>query len=287
VLKPLLVTNVAIDPNVPPLTLMYSLAPGAPTNAYVNVKSGMFAWTPNRSQAPGTNSITVVVADQANPTLRNSMTFNVRVNEYVEMSLGSSIMLGGTNHTVPITLFAGVPISQAEAVLNFAGQYFTDVSHVAGNPANGSVAFQRTSGNTATLTINPPAGGSISGLRQFGSLRLVSVPITNTTVVPLQVTSLSITPTNPAAAPTLVTSNGQIIVAGSRPLMEARLTPQGGREVTIIGAPASYNLEYSTNLADPVWRPRGLISVNSNLFRSLNTGNNPPTNGPAFFRARR
>jgi acid phosphatase type 7 len=287
VLRPLILTNIAIDPNDPPLSLVFSLEPGAPTNAYIGAKNGLFSWTPNRSQAPGTNDITIAVADQSNPTLRNTMTFRVRVNEYVELGLGSMIMLGGTNATIPITLFAGVPLSQAQATLNFPGEYFTDVSHVPGAAAGGSVAFQRTSSGTATLTFNPGAAGSIVGSNQFGSLRLVTAPITNTTVVPLRVASINLTPINSAAAPTLLASNGQVIIVGTRPLLDAHFTPLGGREVTIFAVPGSYNLDFSTNLAEGIWRRRAVVGVTSNLFRAVATGNNPPTNLPGFFRATR
>ncbi len=72
-------TALATDPDAPPQTPTYSLAAGAPTNAVIDPATGIFAWTPLPSQAPGTNSITVrATGDGANP-LSGSRSFTVTV----------------------------------------------------------------------------------------------------------------------------------------------------------------------------------------------------------------
>src|SRR5262249_31166202 len=58
VLRPLVVHLVVHDSNQPPLLFTWSLAPGAPTNAYIHSLTGRFSWTPTRAHAPGTYAIT-------------------------------------------------------------------------------------------------------------------------------------------------------------------------------------------------------------------------------------
>src|SRR5439155_549052 len=62
-LSTLVVTNTATDADLPANTLTFSLDPGAPAGASINATNGVFTWTPTASQAPGTNTVTVRVAD--------------------------------------------------------------------------------------------------------------------------------------------------------------------------------------------------------------------------------
>jgi hypothetical protein len=290
VLRPLFVTNVVIDPNTPPLNLLYALGPDAPTNAYIHPLSGLFRWVPNRSQAPGTNTIIVSVFDQASPILSNAMSFNVYVNDYVELSLGSLIMLAGTNGVVPISLFSSLPLTEVRAVFGFAGQYFTDISLEQPGVPVASAALQRVDPNTVALTFTAPSGGTLVGSNQLTGLRVVTAPLTNSTAVPLRITSLNATPAAQAVSgepPTMLAGGGQVVIVGARPLLEAHLTPQGARELTVYARPGVYQLQWATNLVDPVtWRLRGNATINSNLFLLIRTANVPPTNMPGFFRVR-
>ena len=71
----------ASDPDQPPSSLIYSLEPGAPTGAAIDSASGLFTWTPTEAQGPGTNVITVRVAENNEAALSSTITFGVAVNE--------------------------------------------------------------------------------------------------------------------------------------------------------------------------------------------------------------
>jgi len=78
----LLVTNVATDANVPPLTLAFTLLNG-PANATLTTLDGtsaLFSWTPLQSQADTTNLVTVVVTDNSTPSQSATNSFHVVVN---------------------------------------------------------------------------------------------------------------------------------------------------------------------------------------------------------------
>jgi hypothetical protein len=78
----LTITNVATDPDLPANVLIFSLdTNSAPAGAEINPTNGVFTWTPNESQGPGTNQITVVVTDNGVPSLIATQTFTVVVLE--------------------------------------------------------------------------------------------------------------------------------------------------------------------------------------------------------------
>ena len=65
----------ATDADLPAQILTFSLA-GQPPGASITT-GGLFTWTPAQNQAPGTNAITVIVADSGTPSLTATQTFNV------------------------------------------------------------------------------------------------------------------------------------------------------------------------------------------------------------------
>src|SRR5207237_3377165 len=79
---PLIITNVAVDPDIPPQALTYSLSrnPPPPLGAAIDSGSGVFTWRPTLFQVETTNSISVVVTDSGNPSLSATQSFKVTVN---------------------------------------------------------------------------------------------------------------------------------------------------------------------------------------------------------------
>lgn len=74
-------TATAVDSDVPPNPLTFSLGPGAPAGASINPSSGAFAWTPTEAQGPGNFTISIQVTDGASANSTSSQTFTVTVNE--------------------------------------------------------------------------------------------------------------------------------------------------------------------------------------------------------------
>jgi glucuronoarabinoxylan endo-1,4-beta-xylanase len=96
----LTVTNVAVDPNVPPLTLSFTLLNG-PTNASLtplDATHALFTWTPLPGQANSTNLITVQVTDSASPSQSATNSFNVMVNAVVGTIPTTTIITASTNN---------------------------------------------------------------------------------------------------------------------------------------------------------------------------------------------
>ena len=60
-------TASAMDMDLPPDTLTFSLDPGEPTGASIDPFSGEFTWTPGEDQGPGVYPVTVRVTDNGIP----------------------------------------------------------------------------------------------------------------------------------------------------------------------------------------------------------------------------
>src|SRR5438552_4670248 len=80
-LSTLAVTNTATDPDLPANTLTFSLEPGAPAGASINLTNGVFTWTPTEAQGPSTNVILVRVTDDGSPPSSDTGSFTVVVTE--------------------------------------------------------------------------------------------------------------------------------------------------------------------------------------------------------------
>ena len=71
----------ASDPNDVPPNQMARTASGLPTGATFDAATGVFAWTPDEVQGPGTYQITFTVTDDGVPPLSASETITITVNE--------------------------------------------------------------------------------------------------------------------------------------------------------------------------------------------------------------
>ncbi len=92
--RTLLVTNLASDPNVPPLPLTFSLS-NPPAGAAINSSSGVFNWRPAIAQSPSTQTVSVVVSDNELPPLTATQSFNVTVNQPVSPTLSTASITNG------------------------------------------------------------------------------------------------------------------------------------------------------------------------------------------------
>jgi len=285
VLRSLSVSNFVHDANQPPLQLRFSLAPEAPTNAHVHALTGRFFWTPTRPQAPSTNFITVRAVDPTRTVLSNSMTFTVIVNDYLELTAGSAVMLAGTNGFAPIDFFSSAPLLGFQTVLHVPGDRLTDLSVEALAPGLATVALFAPDSNTASITFTATPGNTLQGTQRLAQLRFTAAPGQSSAFLPLHIDSVTPTRADPGLAPTLLANHGRVAIIGTQPLIDARLN-NGAREILVYGrAGLTYQLQYATNFANPIWTLRSQVTF-TNLSRIFLPGNTPPTNRPSFFRAR-
>ena len=238
VLQRVAVTNTGSDPNTPALNLVYSLAPGAPTNASINPVTGVFTWTPTREQAPGTNAITVRLTDATRPTLTAATSFNIYVNHYVEVTIGSLMLLTGTNGTVPIDFFTSANLSELECVLPLPANRLSNLSVEPLAPERAAVALLMQDANTALLTFTVTNGNSLQGTQKLARLNFQTAVAQNSAFVPLQFSSVDATAVAEGVDPTILVNDGRLTILGTQSLIEA-LRTSAGRELVLYGRPGA------------------------------------------------
>jgi len=73
-------TTVATEPDAGQ-SLEFTLSAGAPEGAAINPDTGTFLWVPSEQQGPGVYFVTIQVADDGSPSLSDSQTFSITVQE--------------------------------------------------------------------------------------------------------------------------------------------------------------------------------------------------------------
>ncbi len=90
--RTLLFTNSASDADIPAQALSFSLL-NPPAGASVDTTSGVFTWRPAIAQSPSTQTVAVVVADNAVPSLSATQSFTVTVMRPALPALTSGSMI--------------------------------------------------------------------------------------------------------------------------------------------------------------------------------------------------
>lgn len=253
----LTVTNSAIDDNVPPRPLTFSLGTGAPTNATIDSVTGLFQWQPTESQARSTNIITVIVSDDGNPPLSAEQSFVVIVRPAFELtlSLGSTNVVVGATSSVPITLQSSLQLTNLAAVINVPSFYLTNLALQPVSPEVLSTLLQPLGTNRYAIRFSLNPGLSPGPLRTLAQLGFVATSQTNSAVVLLQMPQLSALQNNGQIAPKPGAFGGTVFVIGNTPLLNAWLTTNLQRMLTLYATPGpNYEIDYSTNLLDGDWQ---------------------------------
>jgi VCBS repeat-containing protein len=114
-LKPLSLTATGSDRDDPVNNLTYSLGEGAPAGMTIDPKTGLLTWTPTEAQGAGDFPVTVRITDNGTPSLSDSRTFNVRVNEINVAPRLAPIGGKTVDEETPLTFSAGATDSDLPA----------------------------------------------------------------------------------------------------------------------------------------------------------------------------
>jgi hypothetical protein len=253
-------TNVASDADLPRQTLMFSLAPGAPTNARVDAVSGVFAWRPNDIQGGTTNRLAVIVTDSGNPSLSATQFFTVVVRNTrsdFELALGSSYWFVGEAGALPLSVDSALPLQSVEFEFDVPLERLTPPTLTA--PAVIGT-LQPVAGSTNRWRASLSAGGG--ELPQGANLAELHF---GTTINP---TSAIVTLRPEAVRGGLSGGGGvlqnaralpaRVFIIGAEPLLDAAQATNGTRTLTLYGHPQRrYRIESTSALEAPSeWLPR-------------------------------
>jgi hypothetical protein len=260
----------------------FVLGSGAPAGASITT-NGIFSWTPSCQQGSTTNVITVWAVNTANPPASNSTSFTVVVADCVQVSIGYCVVQTGQTASVPMNLLSTVALTNLSFTLAYPSGHLTNwdfgVSNsVIGPPAILSLNPSQTEFNFPTTSGPLLPGASLIGLIGFGALGGPSA------FVPLAATGISATRTDGSIFTNGIGQPGRIVVIGTQPLLDARLSNNSAPMLTLYGNPPdTYQISSSTNVTGTVvWTPFTNVTL-TNLFEFVT----PPasTNQMEFFRA--
>jgi hypothetical protein len=256
-LTTLQVTNVATDPDAAQ-TLSFSLV-SPPNGMHIDPSNGVITWTPDQTQSPGTNTITVVVTDNGTPSLSATNSFQVVVQEV----------------NVPPSLPANLGTRTADELS------LLTVTNTATN-------FNIHSSILGYGLVNPPQGATInaSGIITWTPSKAQS-PNTNilTTIVtnsnPYDQVNPRLTATNSFTviiyAPTLAPISNRTANAGQTVTLTASATDNdSSRTLTydLVTAPAGASI--TANTGQFTWRPPAASANSSNYVQVRVTANHTP-----------
>lgn len=187
----LTITNIATDADNPPEVLTFSLGLGTPANASINPTTGVFTWTPTPMQV-GTNTFSVMVADNGLPPLSTTQSFAVVVmpsnNPPVLGAISNQMLTVGM--TLTITNIATDPDSPPEMLTFSLG---------AGAVTNASI-----DASTGVFIWTPSA-------TQLGT-NIFSVMVTDNGLPPLSATQSFAAIVSPLTIGSVVLTNGLVTI---------------------------------------------------------------------------
>jgi hypothetical protein len=269
--------------NVPAQQFTYSLAPGAPRGARIDRTNGVFNWAPSAAYARTTNAITIRVTDNGVPSLTDSKTFLVVVDDYFELRLGTGIIPAGQTGLVPVITYTTTPVTNAVFEFEYAGSRLTSPSLQPPSPPLASAVLQSLGGNRYRVQLGTLAGQTLAGEQTVAQLRFVTAPNQPSAFVPLVVSAVTGRQANGQIVPRADGLDGRVVYLNTEPLLEMANDETGRYLLLYARAGLGHTIESTQNLNPviqwlPFWQgvPAGLLEV-----ITLN-----PTNQTQFFRAR-
>lgn len=267
VLVPLRITNVVEDPDLPTNQITFQFLE-APKGARLNKFTGVIFWSPSRDQARTTNNFTVIAFDDAAPPQYSTNSFQVSVDDFLEMMLGAAVLRSGDTASVPIDMFSTIGVTNIEAVVfapqdRISGlQLLTIASEL--RPA----ALQMEGPGTARLTFDTQAGQSLVSSQLLAHLRFTGVS-TQSAFVPITLSAITAQQTNGLPVPRTIANNGRVVVVAEEPLLEALVMTNHQRQLVLYGPPGQdYIIESSSQLGASQWQTAWQGTM-SNLYRVI------------------
>jgi hypothetical protein len=230
----------------------FSLAPGAPAGMAIST-NGWLRWTPACDQGDTISTITVWATDDGTPSARGAMTFNVAVDDCLQIDVGSTVVQTGKTGSVPVTVFSSAGVTNLSFTLAYPTNRFANWTLAASNGVVGATAVQTLNPEQTFFNVAATPGGSLQGSTLLGSISFNALPAPSA-FVPLIITNAAGVKSGQSAVSSVIGGAGRVVVIGEQSLLEARMGDHTNRQLILYGNPgASYQLDYSTNLADTNW----------------------------------
>lgn len=266
------ITNNVTDPDLPANRFSFALAPGAPAGARV-LANGTLIWKPGTANALSSNPLGIVVTDNGNPPLSHSNSFRVSVGDYLQLSLGSTVLRAGQTGSVSIEIETVATVTNLELNLGTALDQLTNFSLQNVAPGLQS-SIQPVAPDRLRLILSPgfPATGILARL-QFEALANQT-----SAFVPLRMLDLIARPST-----TTLAGDGRVAIIAGQSLLEALHSTNGQRPIVLYGIPGEpYRLQSTLSFTPSASWTTEWEGTLTNLWHVLDQ---PPANPTIFYRA--
>jgi len=274
--------------------LMFKLGAGAPFGASITNYSSrelarlstngppdstnvLFSWSPTRAYASTTNLITVLVTDNGSPPLSATQSFTVIVQDYLELTVGSTNAYGGQSVGVPINLASSDGVTNLLFNMPWPAGQFTNatLAVTAQGIASGSLQDQITN---FLIEIHLMPGHVLQGTQQIAQLSFLAVSNQHSAFVPLPIGSVIAAKPDASDYSNYIPHAGLVAVVRTESLLEAAVSTDQSRYLALFGRlGVRYQLQYSTNLAiQGNWRPL-LDYLQTNIVMTIDMDSSNPT----------
>ncbi|HEV7925635.1 MAG TPA: hypothetical protein VGR14_09775 [Verrucomicrobiae bacterium] len=167
------------------------------------------------------------------------------------ISIGTAAMLAGESASVPITLNSQGALIGLSFVLSFPTNLFTAISLQASTPALNAPSLSVLSPDTLQLTFTAATGMNLQGSQQIAQLNFTAASNQASAIVPLSPQAPEGTNATAGIPNVFSLVPGRAFIIATQPLLDMQLVG-ASRELVLYGIPGqSYQIQSSTNLAQP------------------------------------
>ena len=235
--------------------LAFSLDPGAPAGARINLTNGIFRWHPTRAYASTTNLITVRVTDNGVPPVSAAQSFTVTVLDYLELTIGSTNLQSGQSVGVPIYLASDRGVTNLEFSIPWVASYLANARLAVTAPAIALASLQDQTTNLL-ITMQTSPGQVLQGTQQIAQLSFVAIPNPHSAFIPLPIGGANAAKPDGSFYSYYLTHSGTVAAVDNEPLLMASLSTNQNRTLIVFGKlGAVYQVQSSTDPISAGWQP--------------------------------
>ena len=199
----------------------------------------------------GTAPQTYSVIFNTNFTVGQGNQFSI--GQYLSMNVGSTAVLAGTGGSLPLGLVYGTGVTNLTFNLTLPTNAFSALSIQAVSLQLNSAALQTIGPNLVSVALGTAPGQSLQGAQTLAQLNFTVASNQPSAFVQIAVKSLQVLNSDGSQTTNVLGQPGQLVIVGQQPLLQTMLGAGGARSLALYGIPFdSYELQYATNLANPI-----------------------------------
>jgi hypothetical protein len=234
--------------------LVFSLAAGAPAGASINSTNGTLYWNPGREYAATTNYLTVNVTDTVNPALSTSETMVIVVGDYLEFDLGGTAVSAGGAGSLPLSVALSGGATNLQVTVSWPGSALGNPTLTFFPPVIAGTLLNQD--GELVIQLQTPPDQPLTGTNVVAQVNFQAAAGQTSAILSIPASAGSGVTTGGQAYANVLTQGGEVVVVGDQAILRPQVAADTGRSLWLYANPGTYQLLYTTSLAQPVvWTP--------------------------------